>query len=540
MISASKKAATRCLGMLALLVFAFILTGCGPSVEERKHIAATTNDQAVLMQMAIGDEDAEVREWAFNSVTDAGALELIALYARDANIRIQATLKLSDRPALMRVALQTDNVEVGKTAVDELHYADLADVCEGKCRQLLLKVALETDKAEIGEEAVKSLPDQRLLLKAAQTARRQEVRRAATARLNARTVAEITDAKLLTAVAFIHEDQDVRKAAIGKLTDQAVLYRLASAGSDMAIRTLAVTRITDQRALAKLAAGQPAAAIRRAAVSRVSNEDFLLARSRADSSKAVRLSAVAAMKDEAHLARVAIENDGEELRRAAAKRIRNPTFRAQVAAAERKLAAELTVIATADESAQVRSALRGGLDTIRLAAAKRLRRQQALGEVASRCRDRQVCKIVFLKLTDPQVLNEVAVKASDNAMRIAAKVKAGQLTWAQVFNAAAKKGAGPVALGEALAAVSFFPAALLDAKEGVVQTCLDFIRRGDETRIPELIDMLDQYGDVKLAEDYLNCGQPDLEAAATHWASARGYRIGSGAGSNRASWGSDR
>jgi hypothetical protein len=94
-------------------------------------------------------------------------------------------------------------------------------------------------------------------------------------------------------------------------------------------------------------------------------------------------------------------------------------------------------------------------------------------------------------------------------VRIAAAVKLRQTTWIKEFNQASSGNAGPVALGEALAAVGLFPEQT-DAKEGVVEACLNFIRRGDETRIPELVDMLSVYGDKSLVEDYLNCGQPDL------------------------------
>jgi formylglycine-generating enzyme required for sulfatase activity len=60
------------------------------------------------------------------------------------------------------------------------------------------------------------------------------------------------------------------------------------------------------------------------------------------------------------------------------------------------------------------------------------------------------------------------------------------------------------------------------------------MRRKDESRIPEMTDVLMLYGDVPLAEDYMNCGQPDLADAGRRWASARGYSFGIGNGSHRA------
>jgi len=67
---------------------------------------------------------------------------------------------------------------------------------------------------------------------------------------------------------------------------------------------------------------------------------------------------------------------------------------------------------------------------------------------------------------------------------------------------------------------------------------LNLIRRGDESRIAEMVDLLEGYGDKTLAEDYLNCGQPDLDVAGREWARRRRYAVGSG--SHRATWGSQR
>lgn len=93
-------------------------------------------------------------------------------------------------------------------------------------------------------------------------------------------------------------------------------------------------------------------------------------------------------------------------------------------------------------------------------------------------------------------------------------------------------------LGDALAAVSLFTQAQPDGVDGVQHACLNLIRRGDESRIPEMVDLLETYGDKMLAEDYLNCGQPDLSAAARQWAGRHGYSFGIGDGSHRVSWGS--
>jgi hypothetical protein len=57
---------------------------------------------------------------------------------------------------------------------------------------------------------------------------------------------------------------------------------------------------------------------------------------------------------------------------------------------------------------------------------------------------------------------------------------------------------------------------------------------GSEEKLGSLLMI---YGDKSMAEDYLNCGSSELDAAGRKWASANGYRIWTGPGSHRATWG---
>jgi len=58
--------------------------------------------------------------------------------------------------------------------------------------------------------------------------------------------------------------------------------------------------------------------------------------------------------------------------------------------------------------------------------------------------------------------------------------------------------------------------------------------------VTPVVEMLELYGDGQLAEDYMNCGQPDLKMEGRAWCMRRGIRIETGFGSNRANWGSNR
>ena len=108
------------------------------------------------------------------------------------------------------------------------------------------------------------------------------------------------------------------------------------------------------------------------------------------------------------------------------------------------------------------------------------------------------------------------------AMRLAVAKKAGVKSWQEIFNAATAKGATSEMLGDALAAVALPGHATRGHKRRATSVLKIMIRRGNESRIPEMVELLTGYGDKTLAEDYLNCGQPDLGGAAKEWARQHG------------------
>ena len=60
---------------------------------------------------------------------------------------------------------------------------------------------------------------------------------------------------------------------------------------------------------------------------------------------------------------------------------------------------------------------------------------------------------------------------------------------------------------------------------------------GHQETIPALIEALHRHGTVKIAQWYLNCGEPSLEAAARSWAEAHRYTIRTRPGSPAVGWG---
>ncbi len=119
---------------------------------------------------------------------------------------------------------------------------------------------------------------------------------------------------------------------------------------------------------------------------------------------------------------------------------------------------------------------------------------------------------------------------------LAAKVLLNQTNWESTFKSTE---GGQSDLGTVLGAVALVtsPEPNIDT---VVAACHRYIRRGDVSKIPELISLLVRFGDKPLAEDYLNCGEYRLHNAGVEWANNHGYNVGSGYGSHRVRWGQDR
>jgi len=57
----------------------------------------------------------------------------------------------------------------------------------------------------------------------------------------------------------------------------------------------------------------------------------------------------------------------------------------------------------------------------------------------------------------------------------------------------------------------------------VAGACRFFIGRGEPGSEKVLIEALDEYGTKEMAQALLNCGNPELKAAAQKWTSAKGY-----------------
>lgn len=141
----------------------------------------------------------------------------------------------------------------------------------------------------------------------------------------------------------------------------------------------------------------------------------------------------------------------------------------------------------------------------------------------------------FSRLGKKELTNIIAT-SKDSSEVLAAKVRLNQTSWGSAFSQSEN---GQSDLGTVLGAVALVKSPQPDIGT-VVSACHRYIRKGDVTKIPELISLLVRFGDKSLAEDYMNCGQSDLNDAGVEWARNHGYNVRRGYGSHRVRWGQDR
>jgi hypothetical protein len=400
--------------------------------------------------------------------------------------------------------------------------------------------ALENPDPDVRRKAVAGSQDQAALARVALTDEDYQLRTAAVERItdqallkdivmdngpvgvSDRALAAISDTTLLTSIAFECEGWNLRAAAAKRLTDEKVLTRIALGDSFPDVRGAAVRRLHDPSVLATvLARNEEWPFICDAAIERISDEATLAQVAIQCKELSVFRAALRKVNDPIQLERIVAEREDPRDRLAAVLRIRDPNVLRDIASGP--------VCGSCP------------WDTVRAAAAWRIADSTTALQVAMCSHDHDLLKIVFTKIKDRGSLGLLAGGAEDRAMRIASTQKAQIMTWKEIFKHATARGATVQMLGDAVAAVSLFFSEQGDAAESVRNACLALIRFGDKSRIPEMSELLRQYGNTTLAEDYLNSGQPLLERAGEEWASRNGYNITKSVlGSQRATWGSKR
>jgi len=320
-----------------------------------------------------------------------------------------------------------------------------------------------------------------------------------------RAVNKITDQNILYKVALEDISYEVKIAAFNKITDLNLINRLAIESKEPKFRLEAVNKITDQNILYKVALEDINYEVKIAAFNKIT--DFNLINRLAIEGKEpnLRMEAVNKITDQNTLYKVALE-DRYEIKVAAMNRL-NPSQLAKLASDFEELNLKLKVVDLLTD-------------------------QVELMNISQDNDNWDVRKAAFKKLNDNS-LDVLTREAKDPALVLSSKIRLKRISWTEAFSSK------DISLNQVIGA-----AAIVDTPKptsnSIVSACHNFIQLGDASRIPELIYLLNTFGDVKLAEDYMNCGESTLEDAGCKWGRAHGYTCSTGYGSHRVRWGSKK
>lgn len=296
-----------------------------------------------------------------------------------------------------------------------------------------------------------------------------------------------------------------RIAHIAQMTNQSALAKLACTDKDSAVRKAALRQITDPAALGKVACAARESDVRWLAINRVTDSVVLM--------------------------RVACQNNGWDgyLNAAAVERLNDQ-------AALFQLACDATNWP--------------GLWTVRNHATSKLTDQKALATVACAEHEPQICRTAVRGLTNQDLLIMVLLhggdfpavrkhafnkldavhlislvtEAKDPAQVMAAKIKLGELNWDQMFSSESLTTNG---LGNVMGATALVNRPKPDTN-AVIAICHRMATQDPSTRWPELVELLNRFGNRELAEDYLNSSERELRFFGARWADYHGYRQAGG------------
>ncbi len=492
--------------------------------------ASRVTDQALLARIATEAKDEQVRGAATGALTDQAVLEKVALSDTSQNNRAIAAGRLTDQALLGKIAMRDHEQFVRGSAAEKLtDPAVLNEVgmwvkpeltARVTDQALLAKIVDNAKDASVRIAAVGALTDQDKLESIARSHDRERwwdaIRKAAIEKLTSQAAFEalasrdpdpefrklaasrLTLQEPLKRIALTDEHGEVRTAAVGQITGQDMLEELAGGAKWLDVRVAAIAKLDDTPKLREWAQTAPEAAIRQAAVKRIGDNAFLLARFSGESSAAVRGAIIETLREKDALRATARTAYYEQDRLAALMRLRNEMAdpAPDIVTAHKELAAQALALGTETDAGRLADlALNARFDVLRIAATGKLSEPAGLERVALASTSREVLSVALEKIADRETLNRLAASAADPALRLAAAQKAGAASWERIFADASVRGGTAQALGDALAAVALIPKKQEDVEESVQQAALNLIRRGDESRIPEIADLLEPYGD---------------------------------------------
>lgn len=340
-----------------------------------------------------------------------------------------------------------------------------------------------------------------------------------------------SDQMFLADIATSDHNEYIRNNAIAKISDQAALTMVVLKGKSDKDRKAAFDKITDQDCLAKIAIKYPytrwvkyfgGPAIQNPeghanwgmyAVDKLTKQDALAEVVNEGDSVEIKLAAIDKIHDQTALGKIALENNNESVRWNVVKRLEDQTL--------------LSLIVTKDMNSSVREA-----------AAHALREETCITQIIidKKCTDHEILKILFAKLNNSEFLGKIELSMADPALCIAARaVRLNEYyEYIKIFDLAINDSSK---IEQTLMTIDYLKGREDTNMPSISLVCRKYIMQGKPESIPLLIKLLDVYGEKDLAEDYINCGQSDLEDAGKSWASAHGYVTRINYGSSVLHWG---
>ena len=289
------------------------------------------------------------------------------------------------------------------------------------------------------------------------------------------------------------------------------LYSCASLNStNYQARIIAVNKITDQETLYRITLNDKNSQIRRTAYNKITDQSLINKLAIESIDEDLRLDAINKTTDQNVLCEIAINELWSYMRMPAYNKITDQNF-------IKRLAIEIKE------------------PLLNIQAVNKITDQKELMSISQNDDNWDVRKEAFKKLNDNS-LDVLTREAKNPALVLSSKIRLGRVSWDEAFSG---KSSSTETLGHVIGA-----AAIVDTPQpntyDVVSACHKFIQLGDASRIPELVFLLNKFGVVSLAEDYMNCGESTLEDAGCKWGRAHGYTCTTGNGSSRVRWGSKK
>ena len=215
--------------------------------------------------------------------------------------------------------------------------------------------------------------------------------------------------KELAEIAKNNEDYRVRREAVENLTDQVVLAGIAKTDRNSLVREGAVKNLIDQDVLAEISKTDKNTRVREGAVKKLTNQSGLADIAKTDKYSWVREAAIEKVTDQNLLADVAKNAADTSMRMAAIEKLTDQNVLADIAETDKDSKVRETALAKVDESHPVKQKVK-----------QHMQQQMDADFLKTYKGDRSTCETVFTRVTNQDLLADIAKTDSDSDVRCVA------------------------------------------------------------------------------------------------------------------------